>query len=877
MQRELVFNLHSIILTIGPSNSGKTYFCQEVLVPQIRALAPKLHVAYISSDDLRQELLGFTDPPAQRYDHMMKDVSEEAFNLLFTKVEALARFPVKAEFIIVDTTGLGEVFRSRIQALADKHHYALSAVLFNYRSYDTHLTGVTDIRGKKIISDQIKRCREKVIREIKPSIYTRIHRIGDRLPKEAYRVTVPKLPDYLATQLDPNLKYIVIGDIHECLDELKSLLEKNRINVRVDDTLEVPANHKIILVGDYVDKGAKTAEIIEFLTLNRQHFILVRGNHEEFTYRHLDSTETIKNEHFTSIHRLRADPVLAAKFRRLYESSLPFVWCRGTYRSSFVVTHAPCSSRFIGKLDSKSLKAQLVSDPSLMNIDRTSPEFIPAIRQLLAKGETPSVYHFFGHFACDRPFRWESNVGLDTGCIGGGKLTSVFVADGDIYFKSQPFMDLQPKGEERINILSMVESTCPDVDVASLEDREVSRLNYIMRNRINYISGTMCPANKSATELESLEEGLNYYRQHKVTHVVLEPKYMGSRCTIYLDRDLSECYATSRNGYKISLIADNQSLEGIYTALLTKFRPLMERDKIIRLVLDGELLPWEALGRKLIQSHFQVIDAALSTELQCLSESGFEDELKKTLTNPEFEEFAKKSSMTKKASLKEQYGDTVITTWSNLLAIRPYIDPLTQHRQSAATYHDQVKLYSQSTPLCFKSFNVLKIIYADGREVLPDIDLDVAQPFGKKTSQMFTSINDDAIVVIDLASPQALEQAQAYYKSLIGTGMEGLVIKPEILTPAERKYVAPYLKVRNPEYLTLIYGYDYRHPRKHSDLMANKSIRKKLQTSIIESNLGYSMLRSRMPLRETEESEYRQLTANMIFETRKEETMDPRL
>lgn len=877
MQRELIFDLHSIILMVGSSNSGKTHLCQEVLVPQLRALSPKLHVAYISSDDLRQELLGFPDPPAHRYDHAMKDVSEDAFNLLYTKVEALARFPVKAEFIIVDTTGLGEVFRNRMQALADKHHYDLSTVLFNYRCYDTHLTGVTDVRAKKIISEQIKRCREKVIREIKPSIYTRIHRIGDRLPKEAYRVTVPKLAEYLATQLDPNLKYVVIGDIHECLDELKSLLEKHRITINTDETIECPANQKIILVGDYVDKGAKLAETIDFLTLNRRHFILVRGNHEEFTYRHLDSNVTIKNEHFTSIHRLRTDPVLAEKFRRLYESSVPFVWCRGTYRSSFIVTHAPCSSRFLGKLDNKSVKAQLVSDPSLMNVDRMSPEFIPTLRELLTKGETPSMYHFFGHLAFDRPFRWKSSLGLDTGCIGGGKLTSVFVADGEIYIKSQPFLELQPKGEERIVTIPAVESSCPDVDLANLEDREISRLNYIMRNRINFISGTMCPSDKSDTELESLEEGLDYYRQQKVNQVVLEPKYMGSRCTIYLDRDVSECYATSRNGYKIGRVVNDQSLDSVYAELLTKFQPLMESEKIIRLILDGELLPWEALGQKLIQSHFHVIDAALTAELQALNESGFEEELNKILTNPEFETFLKKSANTKKANLKEEYGDAIMTTWSHLLTLRSYLEPLARHRQSAMTYHQQVQLYSQSAPLTFKPFNVIKIIYADGREVIPDLSMSGTHPFGSTASQIFQCINNDAILVVDLTSPQAVEQAQAYYQAQVAAGMEGIVIKPETLTAQERKFVAPYLKVRNPQYLTLIYGYDYQHSRKLEELRTNKSIRKKLQTSIIESNLGLSMLQFRMPLQESDETPYRQLMANMIFENRKEESLDPRL
>ena len=47
--------------------------------------------------------------------------------------------------------------------------------------------------------------------------------------------------------------------------------------------------------------------------------------------------------------------------------------------------------------------------------------------------------------------------------------------------------------------------------------------------------------------------------------------------------------------------------------------------------------------------------------------------------------------------------------------------------------------------------------------------------------------------------------------------MEGVVIKPE-----EERENAPYLKVRNPEYLSIIYGYDYRFPHKYAKLLKQK-------------------------------------------------------
>ena len=36
--------------------------------------------------------------------------------------------------------------------------------------------------------------------------------------------------------------------------------------------------------------------------------------------------------------------------------------------------------------------------------------------------------------------------------------------------------------------------------------------------------------------------------------------------------------------------------------------------------------------------------------------------------------------------------------------------------------------------------------------------------------------------------------------------------------------IVPYMKVRNPSYLAIIYGYDYRFPHKYTKLMKQKNI-----------------------------------------------------
>lgn len=46
-------------------------------------------------------------------------------------------------------------------------------------------------------------------------------------------------------------------------------------------------NTRIILAGDWIDKGKQTREIIQFLYNNQEHFLFVMGNHENFVYKYL--------------------------------------------------------------------------------------------------------------------------------------------------------------------------------------------------------------------------------------------------------------------------------------------------------------------------------------------------------------------------------------------------------------------------------------------------------------------------------------------------------------------------------------------------------------------------------------------------------------
>jgi hypothetical protein len=105
--------------------------------------------------------------------------------------------------------------------------------------------------------------------------------------------------------------------------------------------------------------------------------------------------------------------------------------------------------------------------------------------------------------------------------------------------------------------------------------------------------------------------------------------------------------------------------------------------------------------------------------------------------------------------------------------------------------------------------------------------------------------------------------------------MEGVVIKPDqMYIPG----VAPYLKCRNPEYLRLTYGFDYDMlPVKTAKLKATKSIRKKLETSIKEWELGRELLNVRREEVSLENNEWLSVLVQLLNEQEHEKELDPRL
>ncbi|MDF2649869.1 MAG: metallophosphoesterase [Paenibacillus sp.] len=860
---EIQTKLHTIFMLIGSTECGKTTFANEVMIPGLKfedeTKGLKANVQYISSDSIRQELLGFN---YDKYDQVMLESSGQAFHLLFEKLRMVTSFPINAEFVVLDTTGLAEDFRAKVREVAEENNYNLEVILFDYKNRDDYYASE---RSKKLITSHINRLKKDVLGLLSREGYSRIHKVRykdfyspvDQKANPQYKIVIEDLGEYLDVSLPQDQKYIIVGDIHECIDDLLGLLLSYGFQIEANKLVytERVLDTKIILVGDWIDKGKNTKETVEFLYENQDHFLFVLGNHENFVYKFLRGEITgvdqeLLQTYFDSTQVLLNDEELLNKFNQLVSISKPFYKYAGTRGPSFYVTHAPCRNKYIGKLDTNSARHQ-----RNFRIDREMP-----LEQQLAFLEQEAVknhpYHVFGHIAAKNAFRVKNKIHIDTGSVHGNMLTSVSIS-----FK--PFMKSHKSRHAVINEeLKPIFQEERKVSIHDLDEEEIRRLHYCSKNKINYISGTMSPADKNMAshELESLKCGLDYFAERGIRHVVLQPKYMGSRCNLYLHKDMDQCFAVSRNGFKISQV----DLTEIYGALLRKFGGYMDYNGVEMLILDGELLPWQALGAGLIQRQFKSIEKALESELSFLKQNGFEQAFAKLTVEYVASDFEKDQFHTSKTALSDKYGLSIYQNYKNIHDILETHVKLEDHDYAYETYKRQLELYSEAGELEYKPFAILKIVYENGIEQLPDW----------KTSDMYSFLSEDEYLLLDLSDADSYERAEQYFSKLtVDNHMEGVVIKPEVM----EGNAVPYMKVRNANYLSIIYGYDYQFPHKYKKLIKQKSISQKLRTSGNEYRLGRKMLS--IPFKEIvpENETYKEIAANLLFEVAKEKEMDPRL
>lgn len=201
-------------------------------------------------------------------------------------------------------------------------------------------------------------------------------------------------------------KIYVLGDVHGCYHTLLKLLEK------------ISSHSRIIFVGDLVDKGKYSKEVIELIIENNYEVIL--GNHEYLMFNNI--REAIIDKDYTS-DWARMKGYGGSLTIKNYENDLELLskhlmWIEKLPRylivKNYFITHG-FGLPYYNRRDKAESKYPLFSNR--INDDSYNEDW-----------EDYSNYkmiNIFGHCVFDDVLCGKNYYGIDTGCAYGNKLTAI--------------------------------------------------------------------------------------------------------------------------------------------------------------------------------------------------------------------------------------------------------------------------------------------------------------------------------------------------------------------------------------------------------------------------------------------------------------------
>lgn len=197
------------------------------------------------------------------------------------------------------------------------------------------------------------------------------------------------------------MRTIIIGDVHGCFDELEILLEKINYTSKKDE---------LIFLGDILNKGPKSSEVIHFVKEGEHSCIL--GNHEWGYLKSLKSGNLKKgfkklNEELKNYFGDSLDDI------HTWLDALPLY----LERKDFLCVHAGIAPQV--ELDKQSTNVLTRvrtwgGDESDMDNEKDHPW------HYYYQGDRPIIY---GHWSLQGVHQKNNTICLDSGCVWGGELS----------------------------------------------------------------------------------------------------------------------------------------------------------------------------------------------------------------------------------------------------------------------------------------------------------------------------------------------------------------------------------------------------------------------------------------------------------------------
>ena len=800
----------SLVMLVGPSGSGKSSFARK------HFLATEI----ISSDWCR----GLVSD-----DENDQAATKAAFEVLhFIAGKRLAA----GRLTVIDATNVQPESRRSLVSLARQHHVIPVAIVLNLpRELCVERNRARPDRnfGKTVVWGQADALRRSLKGLRKEGIS---HVTVLDTPEDIDAVTIARQPLWpdKKTETGP---FDIIGDVHGCFDELHALMLKLGYVIAGPGPYRVthPQGRKLIFVGDLVDRGPKTPDVLRLVMdmVAEGSAFCVTGNHDDKLKRALTGRDVSVNHGLAeSLEQLEHE---TPEFRRDVVDFLDGLISHYVFDGGrLAVAHAGLKEHYIGR-GSPRIRSFAMYGETTGEIDA----FGLPVRHDWARdyrGQTMLVY---GHTPVPEPEWLNHTLNIDTGCVFGGKLTALRYPEKDIVQVDAARVYAEPvrpigHGHDRrdADLLDMEDVSGKRVVETELtrniiirEENAMAALEVMSRFAVDprlliYLPPTMSPPETSSLDgwLEHPAEALAYYAKQGVTQVVAQEKHMGSRAVVVIGRDA--------DAVKRRFGIDEAGLGTVYTrtgraffadktleqAFLARLAAAAETAGLWQdlatdwLCLDAEILPWSAKALALLEQQYAPVGTAAAHVLPLAAE---------LLAKAGQGELSQR--MTERAGLASAYRD----------AYRRYcwdVQGLDDYR--IAPFH--VLAHEGSFNLGRDHGWHMEVI-----DRLCAADTGFVRPTRRQ--------------VVDLSDTAQVAAVTQWWEDETAAGMEGMVVKPVGFTlRGEKRLIQPGIKCRGREYLRIIYGAEYTLPDNLTRLKA-RNVGAKRSLAQREFALGHEALK----------------------------------
>jgi polynucleotide kinase-phosphatase len=800
----------ALIVLIGVSGSGKSTFAARHFKP----------TQVISSDYCR----GLVSD-----DETDQTATTDAFDLLHHIVGVRLR---RGLLTVVDATNVQPKARASLVKVAKEHHVLVDAIVL-----DVPPAVAAERNGARPDRDFGEAVIRRHHRDLKRSLkglnregFRRVHRLTGVEQTETARITYEKAWNDKTEETGP---FDLIGDVHGCRAELESLLtELGWALERDDEGRAVGASHpegrKAVFVGDLVDRGPDTPGVLRLVMgmVAAGNALCVCGNHEQKLVRALNGRK-VKVAHglAESLEQLGGEDEAFREQAKAFMDGLV-----SHYRldgGNLVVAHAGLKEEYHGRASGKVRSFALYGDTTGESDEYGLPVRLPWAEDY--RGRAAVVY---GHTPTAEP-EWVNNtICLDTGCCFGGKLTALRYPERDIvavdaeqewYEPVRPLhttgrdattLDFDDVAGDRYLPTALVGTVKVRAENAAAALEVMSRFAEDPR-RVLYLPPTMAPVDASSLDgyLEHPEQAFDQYRKH-AERVVCQEKHMGSRAVALVCRDPE--VARKRFGLDTgpagavltrtgrAFFSEDALTEDLLAriALAAEGSGLWDRLETDWMLLDGELLPWSAKARELVEDQFASVAAAGLAALPAVA-----------------------AALEAAAARGLDVADLAARNASRLSNVEAF----------AAVYQRYCWPTSGLAGVRLAPFQILATEGANRADHRHDRHLDAIDALVGADATGTLMATRRRFVTLGTA-----EEAEAadWWHELCAAGGEGMVVKPIL---DGRPKLQPGLKVRGREYLRIIYGADYTDPQ-HLDRLRQRRLTHKRSQALREHALGVEAL-----------------------------------